>query len=928
GTPPYMAPEQVRGARATAASDVYSLGATLYAMLTGRPPFPGTGAAVLAARVAGEDPIPLRRLNPAVDRDAATICEKAMRWEPRWRYGSAREMAADIKRRLAKEPIQARSASWSYRAFLLIRRNPRPAAAACLALLLGFAASLAHTAMQRSLTLDKARVHLAAGRPIEALELLDALPWLPFHRGAELVRLRVEALARTGRLGEAVVTTAGLPAAERRKTYDRLAEAARRQLEGQGALRDRRMHWTLLTSAQSALSGIDAFSKRPEVPLELRDSTRSVLEECAWLAIRSLLETGQDDEVIAIADELEGQRDAGVMAAAAERALGRSGESSRLPRVQDALNLWAERNAEEVAVRQEGAAAPSEGQREGELRLLDFYLPVLPSEEVSQVKRSLEIARRLRAIGNAVLLPSQGGELVHAKGRLDGDDRADDLAVLTSNEVRFYECTPAGLRERGAPISLGGAGRALAFMDLDGDDCDELLLGLFDPVLARQRPGTRPGSLRVLRLEAEAFVCDQEIGAWDATPADSPHAIAAGDLDGNGLPEVAIGMSSGGDDERKVLLIRDVVLRTGGPSARREIHTLETLPDDGLGSDVMDVFIDDFDGDGRRDIACATGPWKGWDIRFWRFEGGRAVGPFRVGPLGTFQRSLALDLDGAPPAEIFLAKTSYLSRNREVFPGPTHTGLANGAYLYRQPGRLTRRHVQPSLDAPGDAFLWFDTFGEEVTEPDRLGAACVSLAPDREGRPAIRPRGTSTARAAETLRSSTSTGRTKPPSISRATGSSPARGKAPCASSSWVRRRAAGRSLPSCASRAGLSGKQGRRGGPGRRSSSPSRRRATPRSAGPSSRSPRFACGTSGTRRLRGSQGGCWTAAPTLPASSAPRRTFSRPWREPRTGRLRCGSITSGGSRESRRASSRTAYGSRRDRPSSRGRRSQWTCLG
>jgi len=117
GTPSYMPPEQARGQGAAIGprSDVYSLGATLYELLAGRPPFTGTDPYEVMRKVIEEDPPSLRRLNPAVGRDLETIAMKCLDKEPRRRYASARELADDLTRWLDGEAISAMRTSVFYR---------------------------------------------------------------------------------------------------------------------------------------------------------------------------------------------------------------------------------------------------------------------------------------------------------------------------------------------------------------------------------------------------------------------------------------------------------------------------------------------------------------------------------------------------------------------------------------------------------------------------------------------------------------------------------------------------------------------------------------------------------------------------------------------------------------------------------------------
>jgi tRNA A-37 threonylcarbamoyl transferase component Bud32 len=128
GTPIYMAPEQAAGkAREIGpATDVYSLGAMLYVMLTGQPPFRGETAFDTIMLVIGEEPPPPSQFQPKVPRDLETICLKCLRKAPSRRYASAEELAADLRRYLTDEPIRARPVGPVERVWRWIAKNPLP----------------------------------------------------------------------------------------------------------------------------------------------------------------------------------------------------------------------------------------------------------------------------------------------------------------------------------------------------------------------------------------------------------------------------------------------------------------------------------------------------------------------------------------------------------------------------------------------------------------------------------------------------------------------------------------------------------------------------------------------------------------------------------------------------------------------------------
>jgi serine/threonine-protein kinase len=197
GTPAYMSPEQAEGdlQHLGPRSDVYSLGATLYCLLTSRPPLAGDAVEVIPRVQRGDFPPP-RALDPTLDRALEAVCLKAMAHRPADRYASPKALAEDIERWMADEPVSAWREPLSRRARRWANRNRTAVASAAVALIAGVVGLAAVLAVQ---TRAKAAVTWALARETGANQALAAAY-------AELTRAKAAVQARYELATEAIQT--------------------------------------------------------------------------------------------------------------------------------------------------------------------------------------------------------------------------------------------------------------------------------------------------------------------------------------------------------------------------------------------------------------------------------------------------------------------------------------------------------------------------------------------------------------------------------------------------------------------------------------------------------------------------------------------------------------------------------------------------
>jgi WD40 repeat protein len=321
GTPSYMAPEQAHGRSRDVgpAVDVYALGAVLYELLTGRPPFKGTTALETLAQVVSCEPVPPAHLAGKVSRDLETICLKCLRKEAARRYASAGDLADDLRRFRAGEPIRARPVGSAERALKWVKRHPGVAGLLAGLVVVIVASLIALTGLWMRAERQRADADYQKGQATQAAEQARTAEGVAEKKAAEARTARDLADQRRAgeRLHRYIAHTSLAQMAWGGRNMRRLRQLLDREVPADGETDLRAFEWhyllRLLEGSRVTLTGhtdtVTAIDFSPEgrrLASASLDRTVKIWELPTGLEIRTL--KGHADGVVGVVFSPDGQR--------------------------------------------------------------------------------------------------------------------------------------------------------------------------------------------------------------------------------------------------------------------------------------------------------------------------------------------------------------------------------------------------------------------------------------------------------------------------------------------------------------------------------------------------------------------------------------------------------------------------------------------
>ncbi len=712
GSVPYMAPEQVQaGERGVdQRTDVYGLGATLYEVLTGRPPFEGAGQVEIIMAVMRQEPVTPSTVRPGrVHRDLDTICLTALEKDPARRYETAAAFADDIERFLSGEPIAARPPGLALRAARLARRVKLPLAIATAALLTAGGLLLGPRVVEarRAAAHEGARAQLtrlvderaAAARAALAVDPSDdpgdepgaSAESFAIRFATSAVRADLE--ARAGQLGALLGDAASREAA--------IAEALARYPGAPFAAAVHRRD-----AARSAATG-DAAAARRALVLAYRTDPRGPDGLGALLeAARGLLHTAAPERALGIARSVRDAADAGVGLEPADAA--QLGAAARALLGEALLRTG-----------RPGAAAIA----------LDEALARTRSPD-PRAERAREVARWLGPIRLAPLPP---GRLVVADP--DGDGR--DALLAIDPDTRRHEAIVIHELELDATVGSLRPARTNVIeldqlrlesmppsfqvwvVDLEADGRDELIVSAGD---GDERPGKEV--IAVIAFEGGA----PRVTATGVLPG-SLGWPAVGDIDGDGRTDLVAAMAGA-----RIVCWPDAATR-GLRGRAIDVGSAD-------GSWIHALAIADVDGDGQSEVVVGIGAWKVYAVDIYETRPSAVPGEPRFARrsrtrVGWPQSLLAVPRGGDAGAEIWLANRLPQDGRIELAPGAAAGLLALDAsretptvrpLLRDGAGASVGAVLGPIRGAPGDdpnGVLVLETVGASRTRISLVSGAAI-----------------------------------------------------------------------------------------------------------------------------------------------------------------------------------------------------------